>query len=185
MNPQDCSRRCKRCFRQLPWPSYFGQQSERFFGCRTFTSLLIPTNNQGDRFNLNVIDSLTDITMNQTTSIVSIEVLSAPVRFPSNSDVFSIGTVYSRSTPTGQMAQGQCSSIYPCRAEVVSDLPSSFVTQCPIAPGSSFVYNFGVPDQAGTFWLVFSWHRLSIDIELNYLFIGITLTWAYKCAIFK
>ncbi|KAL1663623.1 laccase [Schizophyllum commune] len=26
------------------------------------------------------------------------------------------------------------------------------VTQCPIATGDSFVYEFGVPDQAGTFW---------------------------------
>ncbi|KDR80955.1 hypothetical protein GALMADRAFT_61136 [Galerina marginata CBS 339.88] len=26
------------------------------------------------------------------------------------------------------------------------------VTQCPIAPGHSFLYNFRVPDQAGTFW---------------------------------
>ncbi|KAE9392272.1 laccase [Gymnopus androsaceus JB14] len=28
----------------------------------------------------------------------------------------------------------------------------SFVTQCPIAPGNSFLYSFKVPDQAGTFW---------------------------------
>nr|AFD97050.1 laccase 1 [Coprinus comatus] len=26
------------------------------------------------------------------------------------------------------------------------------VTQCPIAPGNSFLYQFNVPDQAGTFW---------------------------------
>ncbi|KAF5354773.1 hypothetical protein D9756_005749 [Leucocoprinus leucothites] len=26
------------------------------------------------------------------------------------------------------------------------------VTQCPIAPGNSFLYEFNVPDQAGTFW---------------------------------
>lgn len=26
------------------------------------------------------------------------------------------------------------------------------VTQCPIAPGNSFLYEFSVPDQAGTFW---------------------------------
>ncbi|KAF9483026.1 laccase [Pholiota conissans] len=26
------------------------------------------------------------------------------------------------------------------------------VTQCPIAPGHSFLYQFGVPDQAGTYW---------------------------------
>ncbi|KAJ7493127.1 yellow laccase [Mycena galericulata] len=28
----------------------------------------------------------------------------------------------------------------------------AFVTQCPIIPGNSFLYNFKVPDQAGTFW---------------------------------
>ncbi|THH16945.1 hypothetical protein EW146_g3773 [Bondarzewia mesenterica] len=28
----------------------------------------------------------------------------------------------------------------------------AFVTQCPIAPNSSFLYNFRVPGQAGTFW---------------------------------
>ncbi|PCH44577.1 laccase [Wolfiporia cocos MD-104 SS10] len=28
----------------------------------------------------------------------------------------------------------------------------AFVTQCPIAPGDSFLYDFTVPDQAGTFW---------------------------------
>ena len=29
---------------------------------------------------------------------------------------------------------------------------TAFVTQCPIASGYSFLYNFGVPNQAGTFW---------------------------------
>nr|CBV46340.1 laccase [Meripilus giganteus] len=28
----------------------------------------------------------------------------------------------------------------------------AFVNQCPIASGNSFLYNFNVPDQAGTFW---------------------------------
>ncbi|KAE9399013.1 laccase [Gymnopus androsaceus JB14] len=28
----------------------------------------------------------------------------------------------------------------------------AFVNQCPIAPGNSFLYEFTVPDQAGTFW---------------------------------
>ncbi|EMD32465.1 laccase precursor [Gelatoporia subvermispora B] len=28
----------------------------------------------------------------------------------------------------------------------------AFVSQCPIASGNSFLYNFNVPDQAGTFW---------------------------------
>ncbi|KAI0786920.1 multicopper oxidase [Abortiporus biennis] len=29
---------------------------------------------------------------------------------------------------------------------------TAFVTQCPIVSGNSFLYNFSVPDQAGTFW---------------------------------
>ncbi|KAH7891006.1 laccase [Phlebopus sp. FC_14] len=29
---------------------------------------------------------------------------------------------------------------------------TAFVTQCPIAPGHSFTYNFATPGQAGTFW---------------------------------
>lgn len=29
---------------------------------------------------------------------------------------------------------------------------TSSVTQCPITAGSSFLYDFPVPDQAGTFW---------------------------------
>ncbi|EEB99885.1 hypothetical protein MPER_00318, partial [Moniliophthora perniciosa FA553] len=28
----------------------------------------------------------------------------------------------------------------------------AFVTQCPIVKGDSFLYEFPVPDQAGTFW---------------------------------
>ncbi|KAK7443247.1 laccase, multicopper oxidase, benzenediol:oxygen oxidorectuctase [Stygiomarasmius scandens] len=28
----------------------------------------------------------------------------------------------------------------------------AFVTQCPIAPNNSFLYEFEVPDQAGTYW---------------------------------
>jgi FtsP/CotA-like multicopper oxidase with cupredoxin domain len=28
----------------------------------------------------------------------------------------------------------------------------SFVTQCPIAPGHSFLYDFNATDQVGTYW---------------------------------
>ena len=28
----------------------------------------------------------------------------------------------------------------------------AFVSQCPIIPGNSFVYNFTVPGQSGTYW---------------------------------
>ncbi|PAV19621.1 laccase [Pyrrhoderma noxium] len=28
----------------------------------------------------------------------------------------------------------------------------AFVTQCPIVPGNTFLYNFSVPDQSGTYW---------------------------------
>ena len=29
---------------------------------------------------------------------------------------------------------------------------AAFVNQCPISAGNSFLYNFDVPDQAGTYW---------------------------------
>lgn len=29
---------------------------------------------------------------------------------------------------------------------------AAYVTQCPIAPGNSFLYNFSAEDQVGTFW---------------------------------
>jgi iron transport multicopper oxidase len=29
---------------------------------------------------------------------------------------------------------------------------AAYITQCPIGPGKSFLYSFGNPDQAGTFW---------------------------------
>lgn len=28
----------------------------------------------------------------------------------------------------------------------------AFINQCPITPQNSFLYNFRIPDQAGTFW---------------------------------
>ncbi|PPR00250.1 hypothetical protein CVT24_005018 [Panaeolus cyanescens] len=37
------------------------------------------------------------------------------------------------------------------RSTAWADGPT-FVTQCPIAPGDSFLYDFDVPDQAGTYW---------------------------------
>ncbi|KAF8969186.1 laccase [Flammula alnicola] len=67
----------------------------------------------GDNFQLNVVNSLTDITMDKTTSIHW-------------HGFFQKGTAW-------------------------ADGPA-FVTQCPIASGNSFLYNFDVQDQAGTFW---------------------------------
>ncbi|KAF8076630.1 laccase [Lyophyllum atratum] len=71
------------------------------------------TGNKGDRFQLNVIDSLTDNTMLKSTSIHW-------------HGFFQKGSSWADG-PVG-------------------------VTQCPIAPGHSFLYDFAVPDQAGTFW---------------------------------
>ncbi|KAI1791166.1 laccase [Ganoderma leucocontextum] len=67
----------------------------------------------GDRFQLNVINQLTNHTMLKTTSIHW-------------HGIFQEGTNW-------------------------ADGPA-FVTQCPIASGDSFLYDFRVPDQAGTFW---------------------------------
>ncbi|RDB27655.1 Laccase-1 [Hypsizygus marmoreus] len=71
------------------------------------------TGNKGDRFLLNVIDSLTDNTMLKSTSIHW-------------HGFFQAGSSWADG-PVG-------------------------ITQCPIAPGRSFLYDFSVPDQAGTFW---------------------------------
>lgn len=68
---------------------------------------------KGDRFLLNVIDSLTDNSMLKSTSIHW-------------HGIFQHNTGW---------ADG-----------------AAFVTQCPIAPNSSFLYDFTVPDQAGTYW---------------------------------
>ncbi|KAI0056143.1 laccase [Artomyces pyxidatus] len=69
--------------------------------------------NKGDNFRINVIDELTDTTMDVVTS------------------VHWHGIDQHKSNAYDGVA---------------------FVTQCPITPGNSFLYNFDVPDQAGTFW---------------------------------
>ncbi|EJF57979.1 laccase [Dichomitus squalens LYAD-421 SS1] len=71
------------------------------------------TGNRGDRFQLNVIDKLTNHTMLKSTSIHW-------------HGFFQKGTNW-------------------------ADGPA-FVNQCPISSGNSFLYDFHVPDQAGTFW---------------------------------
>ncbi|KAI0360976.1 hypothetical protein OH77DRAFT_1390862 [Trametes cingulata] len=71
------------------------------------------TGQKGDRFQLNVIDKLTNHTMLKATSVHW-------------HGLFQAGTNW-------------------------ADGPA-FINQCPIAPGHSFLYDFHVPDQAGTFW---------------------------------
>nr|AGW43035.1 laccase [Ganoderma weberianum] len=71
------------------------------------------TGNKGDRFQINVVNQLTNHTMSKTTSVHW-------------HGLFQEGTNW-------------------------ADGPA-FVTQCPIASGDSFLYDFRVPDQAGTFW---------------------------------
>lgn len=68
---------------------------------------------KGDRFEINVIDQLTNDTMRESTSIHW-------------HGLFQAGTAW-------------------------ADGPA-FVSQCPIAPGDSFLYDFKAPGQAGTFW---------------------------------
>nr|ACZ58369.1 laccase [Cerrena sp. WR1] len=78
----------------------------------TFPGPLI-TGKQGDNFQINVIDELTDATMLKSTSIHW-------------HGIFQKGTNW-------------------------ADGPS-FVNQCPITTGNSFLYDFSVPDQTGTYW---------------------------------
>ncbi|EJC98402.1 type-2 Cu-depleted laccase [Fomitiporia mediterranea MF3/22] len=68
---------------------------------------------KGDRFLVNVTDSLTDKSMMRGTSI-------------------------------------HWHGIYQRHSNLMDG--AAEVNQCPIIPGNSFLYNFSVPDQAGTFW---------------------------------
>ncbi|KAH9946367.1 phenoloxidase [Epithele typhae] len=78
----------------------------------TFPGALI-TGQKGDRFQINVINELTNHTMLKSTSI--------------------------HWHGIDQRHQNAFDG-------------TAFVTQCPIASGDSFLYDFTVPDQAGTFW---------------------------------
>ncbi|KAI0923401.1 hypothetical protein AcV5_008963 [Taiwanofungus camphoratus] len=69
--------------------------------------------NKGNTFQINVVNQLTDDTMNRTTSV----------------------HWHGIHQHTTNWADGP-----------------AFVTQCPIAPGNSFLYDFTVPDQTGTYW---------------------------------
>ncbi|KAF9067165.1 laccase 1 [Rhodocollybia butyracea] len=77
---------------------------------------------KGDNFQINVIDELTNGTMLLSTSI--------PLLRP-----FGHQHWHGLFQATTNWADGP-----------------SFVNQCPIAANNSFLYNFNVPDQAGTFW---------------------------------
>lgn len=46
------------------------------------------------------------------------------------------------------------------------------VNQCPIAPGNSFLYDFNVPDQAGTFWYHSHYCKLTYLVTLHRLIMG-------------
>ncbi|KAJ8083663.1 hypothetical protein PM082_009539 [Marasmius tenuissimus] len=87
--------------------------------------------NKGDTFEINVIDELTDPSMDRSTSIASIT---------SHFLLLIIDMFFS------QHWHGihQHHTIW-------ADGPT-WVTQCPIVPEESFQYKFSVPDQAGTFW---------------------------------
>ncbi|KAG7095072.1 hypothetical protein E1B28_005861 [Marasmius oreades] len=74
---------------------------------------LLATGSQGDTFRINVTNSLTDPSMDLTTSI-------------------HWHGIHQRHS---NWADG-----------------ATWVTQCPIVPNESFVYEFTVPDQAGTYW---------------------------------
>jgi iron transport multicopper oxidase len=79
---------------------------------------------------INVVDHLTDATMLRSTSIVSPKSYQFRDR------------TYSEKHWHGIFQQKQSNW-----ADGVS-----FVTQCPIAPNDSFLYDFQTEGQAGTFW---------------------------------
>ncbi|KAF5374041.1 hypothetical protein D9757_010059 [Collybiopsis confluens] len=85
------------------------------------------TGTKGDNFKINVINELTNNTMLLSTSIHW-------------HGFFQKGTNW---------ADGQV-DLFTLSTD--TELFRSFVNQCPIAAGNSFLYDFNVPDQAGTFW---------------------------------
>ncbi|KAJ8091002.1 hypothetical protein PM082_024926 [Marasmius tenuissimus] len=87
--------------------------------------------NKGDTFEINVIDELTDPSMDRGTSIASIT--SHPL------------------LPVIDMLFSQHWHGIHQHHTIWADGPT-WVTQCPIVPEESFQYKFSVPDQAGTFW---------------------------------
>ncbi|GLB41431.1 putative multicopper oxidase family protein [Lyophyllum shimeji] len=115
---EQCCCRLRLCFPSLPGPiapDGFSRSAVLAGGAADSVSFPGPLikGNKGDRFQLNVIDSLTDGTMLKSTSIHW-------------HGLFQRGSGWADG-PVG-------------------------VNQCPIAPGNSFLYDFTVPDQAGTFW---------------------------------
>lgn len=112
----------------FPGPLIKGSKvrSPRFLA-RNFTNRLII---QGDTFQLNVINELTDTSMLTSTSIVW----------------FSCYVLMGESLTYTQHWHGLFQE-----GSSWADGPVG-VTQCPISPSHSFLYQFSVPDQAGTFW---------------------------------
>ncbi|KAF4600430.1 laccase [Pleurotus pulmonarius] len=85
---------------------------------------------KGNRFRLNVINQLSDSSMLKTTSIHWHGFFQEGSSWADGIDI-----------SAARRLDTHISSIGP-----------AFVTQCPIASGDSFLYDFRVPDQAGTFW---------------------------------
>jgi iron transport multicopper oxidase len=85
---------------------------------------------KGDRFIINVVNALKDDTMERSTSIVC------------NSKTVTFILLLTTSQHWHGLYQ---------EGTNYADGPVG-ITQCPISPGQSFLYDFSVPDQAGTFW---------------------------------
>ncbi|KAK7045836.1 laccase, multicopper oxidase, benzenediol:oxygen oxidorectuctase [Paramarasmius palmivorus] len=99
-------------------------------GGNTIGPLIVGNKASGDNIQINLINNLNDSTMLQSTSIVRVLLYNLDVQIQ----------------PILQHWHGFF------QKTTNWDDGVAFVNQCPIAKGDSFLYDFNVPDQAGTFW---------------------------------
>ena len=87
---------------------------------------------QGDTYNINVTNQLNDSSMMLGATIVCTDFVDEPVIILASKHFKHWHGIFQHNSPLNDGV--------------------AFVTQCPIAPNTSFLYNFAVPDQTGTYW---------------------------------
>jgi len=108
--------------------------------------------NQGDHFQINVIDRLTDNTMLRSTSIVIRPCVNTGLLFLT---VLCFTLALAWYFPERNQRNGwrYGSTLVPLHFLLFwHNGVGAFVNQCPIAANHSFLYNFKTNGQAGTFW---------------------------------
>jgi hypothetical protein len=127
---------------QVPGPLIVGNKVVQYYSLR---GVRIPINPfQGDEFNLNVIDKLTESSMSTSTSIArQSSLFKLPHCSPS---ISSTGMDSFKREAAGQTGIHPLCHLFPVRT--LSSAAS--VTQCPISPGNSFLYTFSSAEQGAT-----------------------------------